>query len=241
MRLRAGEGRGARCQQKYDTGSCYTVLQSTGDPDGREPLHSGGGRLVRRLYIRGAARQEDPVPSAESCTTAGVDHRASRHAVLRGHAARVRGRARPHAAARAAPARARRALHAVCAGHARGRASTRTDAGIRPDEAYIGSGRAGPPVPGGRPAPLPLVHVQVLLQRAPGRAPLLARPGARRAARLPRRMGTQAHLRAPGQRGDTQVHSRTAANVEGPALHQPAVRGVQELRKCCLHGRRCLR
>lgn len=38
----------------------------------------------------------------------------------------MRRRARTHAAARAAPARARRALHALRAGHARGRTSART-------------------------------------------------------------------------------------------------------------------
>lgn len=74
------------------------------------------------------------------------------------------------------------------------------DAGVRPSEAHIGGGRAGTPVPGGRAAALPLVHVQVLLQRAGRRAPLLARPRARRAARLPRRLGEEAQLRAPGQR-----------------------------------------
>lgn len=55
--------------------------------------------------------------------SAGVDNRAARHSIAGGHATRVRGRACSHAASRAAPARARRALHPVSAGHARGSAS----------------------------------------------------------------------------------------------------------------------
>lgn len=42
------------------------ALQSAGNPDGREPLHGGGGRVVRGLHIRGAAGQADPLPGAES-------------------------------------------------------------------------------------------------------------------------------------------------------------------------------
>lgn len=74
------------------------------------------------------------------------------------------------------------------------------DVSIRPGKTHLGSGRARAPVPRGGPASLPLVHVQVLLQRATGRPPLLARPGARGSARLPRRLGEETHFRAPGQR-----------------------------------------
>lgn len=45
------------------------VLQSAGDPDGREPLHGGGGRVVGGLHIRRAARATHPLPGAESCAT----------------------------------------------------------------------------------------------------------------------------------------------------------------------------
>lgn len=175
--------------------------------------------MERGLHLRRAAGQADPLPGPEPRPTAGADNGAAGDALAGGHALRVRRRPLPHAEAAAQAALAVGALHAVVAGHARGRAPAVPDARLRPRQEDHRYGRPGSPLPGRGPPALPLVHVQVLLHDARRHAAVHDRLRAGGQQLLRRRLGEEAVLCAAGQRGDAQVHRRAAQYKQGALVH----------------------
>lgn len=74
MRFRFGPSRRTRRDQAYDTRSGHSILQSAGNPDGRQTLHCRHRRVERRLYIRRTRHPADIIPRPRHSSTGKCCH-----------------------------------------------------------------------------------------------------------------------------------------------------------------------